>query len=108
MARTQASDKKGKPKGGSKAQSSSAAAAATPTSARVAKPMTGTNGDFAALVRELGGDEDDLKLLAGVDSDDEGGEVIYSGNAPNEVRSTPARARTPRASVARCVRAAPS
>lgn len=84
MARTQASDKKGKPKGGLKVQPSAAAASA----AGGTQPKTAGAGssDFAALVRELGGDEDDLALLAGVDSDDEGGEVMYSGNAPDEVR----------------------
>jgi hypothetical protein len=85
MARTQASDKKGKPKGGPKSQPQAAAAAASVDGAQ--PKAAGAGGEFAALVRELGGDEDDLALLAGVDSDDEGGEVMYSGTAPNEVRS---------------------
>lgn len=54
----------------------------------VAQQSDAPVSDFAALVRQLGGDDDDLKLLAGVDSDDEDEEVVGpSGGVQSEVRT---------------------
>lgn len=72
MARSQAPNKAGKPQ-----------------PAGPVKPKAPVDGAFAALVRDLGGDEDDLRLLAGVDSDDDNdeGEVISGAAAgASEVR----------------------
>lgn len=50
--------------------------------AKAGKPVTKTDNNDALrqAVQELGGDDDDLDLIAGVDSDDEAAPANKSGN----------------------------